>query len=195
MNIQESLNDYRENKFFSLLEQNKNPKRELDSKIQAQEAKDAQNIIKKRGDNFGRFKSFAGNQIEEYKKFWDTQVKALNAVKSKDPSCVQVYAFFNDSGDKYSPNYLICLIGQSIENQPILSVIKTHLEEGEDNPIFSTKDKMAIKEFSRFYNELKSEMKKIKDHYISTVENKRREEEEKKRREKLDKFLKESKRT
>jgi hypothetical protein len=230
MKIHESLNQYRDYKFFSLLEKTykskklvegfnvkpktstprpdtksgaqkesekeikdpKNAQKQLEAKEQAQAAKDAQDIVKKARENFGRFKSFAGNQIGEYKNFWDMQKKVRQAVSLKDPSFRVIYAMFNDgTSNKYNPNYVIAL--KNAQGKFVLTVIKSQLDGEEKNPIISISNKEASKEFVNFFKEIKNEMKSAKEHYIKTIETKKREEEHKKKREKLDKLLKESK--
>lgn len=214
MKLHESLSAYRDYKFFSLLEAkekakkdffqkkedkkedkknpkkgSKDPEKALQEKEAAQAAKDAMDIIKKVRDNFARFKSFAGNQVGEYKKFWDMQKKATQAVCAKDPACKICYALFADgTSDKYSPSYLICL--RNVEGNLSLSVYKTHLEEGEENPTFTVSNDQAENEFKTFFAELKKELADVKTNYIKTVETKKKEEEHQKKREKLDKFLK-----
>ena len=217
MKLHESLSAYRDYKFFSLLEAkekakkdffqkkdekkdvkkeknpkkatSKDPEKALQEKEAAQAAKDAMDIVKKVRDNFNRFKSFAGNQVGEYKKFWDMQTKATQAVCAKDPACKICYALFADgTSEKYSPSYLICL--RNVEGNLSLSVYKTHLEEGEENPTFTVSNDQAENEFKAFFAELKKELADVKSNYIKTVETKKKEEEHKKKRDKLDKFLK-----
>lgn len=215
MKLQESLSAYRDYKFFSLLEakekekknnffqkkdekkekgvkkdaKSKDPEKALQEKEAAQAAKDAMDIVKKVRDNFARFKSFAGTQVGEYKNFWDMQKKATQAVCAKDPACKLCYALFADgTSDKYNPSYLICL--RNVEGNLSLSVYKTHLEEGEENPTFSVSNDQAENEFKSFFSELKKELADVKNNYIKNVETKKKEEEHQKKREKLDKFLK-----
>jgi len=219
MKIHESLNQYRDYKFFSLLQkthkvkrlvegsgnvdpqkedkkiENKDPKnaqKQLEAKEQAQAAKDAQDIVKKARENFGRFKSFAGNQIGEYKNFWDMQKKVRQAVSLKDTSFRVIYAMFNDgTSNKYNPNYVVAL--KNLQGKFVLTVIKSQLEGEEKNPIVSISNKEASKEFIDFFAEVKNELRATKEHYIKNIESKKKEEEHKNKREKIDKFLKENK--
>jgi len=191
--LQENLNQYKDFKFFSLFEKenDKDPQKKLNTQEQTQSAKDAQDIIKKVKENFGRFKSYAGNQIFEYKHFWDMQKSSLKLLISKDPSFKYAYALFNDSvSDKYKPNYIVGL--KTIEGKFFISVIKTHLEEDEKNPIFSISDKQSCNSFIDFLSQVKEELKSVKDYYIKNVETKKKEEEHKQKREKINKFLKEN---
>lgn len=191
--LDESLVGFRDTKFFSLFEQEDSEKK-LQQKTQQQAAKDAQDIVKKVRDNFARFKSYAGTQIQEYKKFWDMQSLSKKAICKKDVNCKYCYALFNDgNSEKYNPNYVICL--RSIEGVFSLMVVKSKLEEGEKNPIFIVKDKQACNDFINFLGELKDELKQVKDHYVKNVESKKKEEEHQQQRQKLDKFLKENKET
>jgi len=206
--IKENLGAFKEHKFFTLLEQFGNEQKEQEKERQkgkdkdkskpkqkndqqkeaAQAAKDAMDVVKKAIDNFNRFKSFAGSQIEEYKKFWSMQ-KSVCGKFTKSGMC---YALFNDgSSDKYKPLYVVSI--EAVEGKPCLCVFKTTLEEGDENPVFAIRNPQAEKEFKGFLNDMKRSLKEVKDKYVQTVEAKKKEEENKKKRERLDKFLKESK--
>lgn len=208
--VNENLVQYRNESFFNRLVEaqekekqeqqkqpqkhaEKDPKTELDLKKEAQAAKDAQDIIKKIKENFARFKSYAGNQVIEYKHFWNMQQNAKQAVLQKDNSYKIVYALFNDgSTDKYKPNYVVCL-KQNPDGKFVINVVKAKLDDGETNPIVSILNKEASEQFINLYSEIKDELKNVKNHHVETVEAKKQEEEEKRKREKLNTFLKESK--
>lgn len=206
--IKENLGAFKEHKFFSLLEQFGNEQKENEKERQkqkgkddkakpkqkndqqkeaAQAAKDAMDVVKKVVDNFNRFKSFAGSQIEEYKSFWSMQKSACGRF-TKSGLC---YALFNDgSSDKYKPLYVVSI--ESVDGRPCLCVFKTTLEEGDENPVFATRNSQAEKEFKNFLGDMKKTLKDVKQKYVETVEAKKKEEENKKKKERLDKFLKES---
>lgn len=203
--VQENLEQYRDKKFFSELQKraklyeadlfSKNgedkkvkkektkkevdPKKEQEAKLAAMEEKDALDVIKKVKDNFNRFKSAAGGKIGSYKEFWNQQSAAIAELQKKDPSFKQAYIL-------YDSVYVVAT--KNVEGVISLNVI----DRGE-GVIYSTTNDKAIDEFTSFVAEIKKEMKGAKDHYIKTVENKKKEEEQKAKKEKLDKFLKEEK--
>jgi hypothetical protein len=191
--VNENLIEYRDDQFFLRLSEQEDAKIQLDNKAFAQNSKDAQDTVKKIKENFVRFKSYAGNQILEYKNFWTMQAEIKKKICEKDLSCKIVYAMFNDSAtNKYMPNYVVYL-KKTEEGKFCINIIKTHLENNEKNPIVSICDKQAANDFINFYAEVKEELKKVKDAYIKNVETKKQEIEQKQKREKLETFLKESK--
>lgn len=211
--VQENLEQYRENKFFAELyervggpnwkreedkgkedkdkkdknsekKNEKDPKQEQAEKEKAQALKDAKQVFKKLRDNFGRFKTAAKDNIKSYKEFLEKQNKAMQVITQKDAAVTKVY-------DMYDSNYAAIL--KTVGTTPTFMVIKKQLEEGEENPIYSVADESVVNEFKEFLGNVKSDMRAAKDHYVKTVENKKKEEENQKQQEKLGKFLKESK--
>jgi hypothetical protein len=190
--IQESLEHYRDFKFFSLLEQNdkerkklfrKNPKKEEDEKLAAQANRDVHEIIKKITENYKRMKSAGGGKIEVYKEFWDSQLKAKEALLKKDPGVKLVY-------NMYDSDYLV--VGTVEAENAFVIVLKKDGAEGE-NPISKISSKEGYEAFKNVTLGVQKDLQTAKDAYVKNVENKKREEEERQRREKLDGFLKEEK--
>lgn len=83
--VQETLGQFEDWKFFSVLESKKES--DEDSKLEAEDEKDGLDVIKKLQDNLERFKSAAGDKILKYKEFWEENQKATDG--------------FDEEGDLY----------------------------------------------------------------------------------------------
>ena len=191
IHVHESLNKYENFKFFSLLEEKYNqekkeisPKDKEKEKRLQQKEKDGEEVIKKVDDNFSRFKSAAGNKIEMYRQFWDKEQKVLlNALKQKIATLKAAYKLFDS-------DYIVAAYLD--DGLPCVAVFKTHLAEGEENPIFKINSKNIYDKFLDFYKNMINDFSEIKEYYVKHVEEKKHKEEEERKRKKLDTFLKES---
>jgi len=184
----ENLNQYQDFKFFNVLiekeeEKNKNPE---DKRRQEEEKKDAEAILKKVKDNYGRFKSAAGSKIQAYKSFWEHLNKISNQITQKFPVTKRAYPL-------YDSDYAVILFKEDEDATSSLGVWKYTLEEDEENPVFTAKHPETASEFVEFLNTLKEDFKEIKEKYVKEVQSKKDEEEREKKRKKFDSFLKESK--
>lgn len=182
MKVQESLERYRDHRFFNKLYEQKEVE-----KPDAESEKEAMAVVKRMRDNFKQFKSDAKIDdptvlIRNYKKFWEKQENALKALQQKDPRIKMVY-------DLYESDFVVAYL--NADGKFGFEVIKKNLGPDEENPFFITFDPKAAEEYRNFIVEMKNEMKAVKDHYQNTIEKKQKEEEQKKKKEKLDKFLKE----
>jgi len=219
--VQENLEQYKDFKFFSILEEKEEQKKKEDkgndgnddAKQAAEANKDCQSIFKKIGDNFNRFMNYAGDQMGEYKKFWDMQSKANMFNKP-------LYAMFNDGNqEKYIPKFYVTL--KPIKNEKggligtsTLIVVelsdayrkKVYMVNEEDKQpdanelgykeIFSTVCSAEnVNQFNKFFTEMGKQLTAKKKYYIEHVENKKKEAELKVKRESLNKFLKESRKS
>ena len=183
--VLESLNEYKDWKFFSALVEKKveNPE---EAKQAEEQKKDAEAILKKVQDNFSRFQSAAGGKIQAYKSFWDHITSMSSQISEKHPAIKTVYPL-------YDSNYAVVLLQESEDATPSLAVWKYNLEEDEENPIFTAKNPEISSEFVEFMNNIKEQFKEVKDKYVRDVDSKKKEEEREKKRKKFDSFLKESK--
>jgi hypothetical protein len=204
--VEESLNHYRDEKFFGKLSEaakkEKQEKQEKEvsegqeeekispeekKKLAIQFQKEGMAVIKKVNDNFNRFKAVAGDKMQEYRDFWETQKTAKQTI-GKDGILYNLY----DS------TYIVGVI-KNADGMAELIVFDTGSKEN-DFETFVCKDKSVIKAFMSFYkNTLEATMKEVIANHKSAIAAKKAAEAAQKKEEtamakkaKLDAFLKES---
>ena len=113
-----------------------------------------------------------------YKEFWQKQAEGLKKLQTKGP--YKVAYFYYDSPK---------VVGlKNVEGEISLDAID--VKEG--GIAYTTFNKASTKGFTGFMAQMREDMKEAKNHYVATVENKKKEEEQKVKSEKVKKFLKEN---
>ena len=185
----ESLNQFNDNKFFSvLLEENKITPDEK-KKLAADMEKQGMAVIKKIQANFKRFKTIAGDKMQSYRDFWAEQ-------KTADETIGQEGNFYN----LYDSHYIVGVV-KNKEGIAELKVYNTDVKDNDEFETFVCKDKNVLKSFKAFFdNDLKATMLEIISNHKAAIEAKKaadkariKEADAAKKKAKLDAFLGESK--
>lgn len=213
MHNPESLELFRENRFFSNVharlneakklpfekkDEKKNekqvekkgenkPKKKVlkpEDKEAAQMEKEAMSIVKKARDNFNTFKRGVGDDIKKVIKFWEAQGQVVERLNSKYPVIELAYA-------PVDSNFIYAV--QNVAGTKHLIVIKKTLDNGEQNPYIDIVTENGVNEFAIFLTDMKKELLEYKKNWQNTVEKKKKEEAEAVRKQKLEKVLKEGK--
>lgn len=185
--VQESLSQYKDSKFFnSLFEEDKlSP---ADKKKLAQELeKQGMAVVKKCINNFSAFKKNAGDIWQEYRDFWASQGEADESVQQKG-------MFYN----LWESNYIVGVVKEP-NGSAALKVFNTSASD-DDYVAFTSKNADVVKAFHQFIQEdLQSTMKTVISNQESAMAAKKaadaqrkKEEGSAKKKAKLDSFLQES---
>ena len=147
--VQESLNQYKDSKFFnSLFEEDKlSPaeKKKLTQELERQ----GMSVVKKCINNFNAFKKNAGDIWQEYRDFWSTQKEADESVQQKG-------MFYN----LWESNYIVGVVKEP-GGEAALKVFNTSASKDE-YVAFSTKNKDVVKAFQQFIvDNLETTMKNV----------------------------------
>lgn len=187
--VQESLNEFKDTKFFSsLFEEDKLSPAEK-KKLKDELEKQGSAVVKKCINNFTSFKKNAGDIWQEYRDFWSTQEDADESVQQKG-------MFYN----LWESDYIVGVVKEA-DGTAALKVFNT--AAGDDEYVaFTSKNPDVVKAFQEFYNnDLKATVKQVIENQKAAMIAKKeadtqraKEEGAAKKKARLDAFLGESKR-
>lgn len=157
---------------------NIDPAKKNEAKVAQDRAKDTESVLNKIEDNFNKFGTIAGDKIERWKEFFDSQSVLKKKLASKG---IQSYYKLNDS------SFVVVLWPRGKKAYLVVLDTKTPGEA-----TFRTDDRAAVKRFKNFYKQMMAKFKEVHHNYKDNKENEKKEKVRAIEKEKIGKFLSES---